>query len=70
MELFSDQSVIFEVAAFKIFYYDNENQNGVKHLPKLQPRLGDHVHLWYQGDPECQVDQEDPEDLGFQGVPK
>lgn len=70
MELFSDQSVTCEVAALKIFYYVNENKNGVKHSPQIRKHLVDHVHLWSLGDPEYQEHQEDPEDLGCQEVPE
>lgn len=70
MELFSDQSVTVEVAAFNIFYYVNEDKNGVKHLPQIQQHLVDHAHLWSLGDPENQERQEDLVALGFQEVPK
>ena len=70
MELFSDQSVTVEVAAFSIFYDVNEDKNGVKHSPQTQRHPGDHVHLESLGDPESQEGQEDLVDLGCQEVPK
>lgn len=70
MELFSDQSVTSEVAAFKIFYYVNEQKNGVKHLPRIQQHLVDHAHPESLGDPECQEHQGDLEDLVCQEVPE
>lgn len=70
MELFSDQSVTSEVAAFKIFYYVNEKKNGVKHSPQIQKHLVDHVHLESLGDPECQEHQGALEDLGCQEGPE
>lgn len=70
MELFSDQSVTSEVAAFKIFYDVNESKNGVNHLPQIQKHLVDHVHLWSLGDPEYQEHQEDLEDRRCQEVPE